>query len=555
MKKFTLLSGLVIFYVFGTNIFLFAGKKVQNQSDVITLDLMSPTNPAQINLNEKGYWTETYNTAEIYRWFEFGRFKFSHMLSAFGGDDVGGGMSYWDGFTYCTSGDITDYGELGSSDGWVAQQWGCMPGGGIKADANGDVMTDASGKVLVQNGNPYLVAYWGYWMELMEGGAPCLQVRFTDDQLYQPVGVYVANHPWPYYGNIHGDGFARPFTEEGDYFKLIVHGLNQAGEDVGSTVEHVLAEFKDGQLYQSPDWEWMDLSELGTVSGIYFTMETSDADPIYGPNTAVYFCLDKLQVRSAEASTAPSRPTGLTTIPTETTVDFSWTASTGSVGVKGYNLYLNGIFESFVETTQFTFTALQPYTQYQIEIEAVATDDTASEKASVAVRTTDETAPTAPLNLTGTTTPYTMTLSWNAATDNVAVTEYHIYLNGERQKRVYTTGYTLTGLDADTEYLVEVEARDAAGNRSTKAGITLRTQDLSTNLSGAEENTLISFSDGIISVENPGEDVLEIYSISGQHLTSFSIPSVGKYCIDITHFSRGMYLLKNGSVTKKIIKQ
>lgn len=558
MRKITRFKMLVC-CLFVTSGWLVAGQQVRNQGDVITLDLNNPTNPPVIELDaEKGYWVETYNTAEEFRSLAFDLFSFTHAPAGFGGGDVGGGMSYWDGFTYCTSGDTTDYGALGSSDGWVPQQWGCMAGGGIKTDAAGNVMTDESGKVLVEQGNPYLVAYWGYWIEVMEGGAPCLQVNFTDGKQYKPVGIYIANHPWPYYGNIHGDGFAQPFTEEGDYFKLIVHGLNEAGEDIGITVEHMLAEFRDGELRQSPDWEWIDLSGLGTVSGIYFTMETSDADPLYGANTAVYFCLDKLQVQSTGENTAPTRPTGLTTNPTETTIDFSWTASTGSSGVMGYRLYLNGAFESFVSTTQYTFVGLQPYTQYQIEIEAVANDNTPSEKASVSVRTIDETAPTAPLNLSGSTTQYTMTLSWDAATDDVAVTEYHIYLNGERQKRVYTTGYTLTGLDADTEYLVEVEARDAAGNRSAKSAITLRTQPELTTANAVEDKNTdgkIGFAKGIIFIENPDAPLLQVYNINGQIRYSVDIPRDGISELDIRHLPNGIYILKNGSSVKKIIKQ
>ena len=555
MKKRIQFKGIILLCLLVTNVYLFAGQNTQSQSDTITLNLGTPTNLAQINLNEKGYWTETYNTSEQYRWLEFGQFKFSHVLNAFGGSDVGGGMSYWDGFTYCTSGDSTDYGEAGSSDAWVAQQWGCMPGGGIKTDADGNVMTDESGKVLVQKGNPYLVAYWGYWIELMEGGAPCLQMKFTDGKQYKPVGIYIANHPWPYYGNIHGDGFAQPFTQEGDYFKLIIHGLNAAGEDTGSKVEYMLAEFKNGQLVQSPDWNWVDLSRLGTVSGIYFSMETTDADPIYGPNTAVYFCLDKLQVRSVTETTAPSRPTGLNATPTETTIDFSWTASTGSAGVKGYNLYLDGVFNTFVKTTQFKFTNLQAYTQYKLEVEAVATNNTLSEKSSILVSTTDETAPTEPTNLSGTSTQYTITLAWDASTDNVAVTEYHIYLNGERQKRVYTTNYTLTGLDAGTEYLVEVEARDAAGNKSSKASIQLVTKSISSTVQGTTINPLIRLSGSFIEIENSNANIFRIFNLNGQIQSSYTIPEREKYRINISELPKGLYLLKAGSFTQKFIKQ
>lgn len=554
MKKQIKFKGIIIFCLLVTNVYLFAEQNVQNQSNIITLDLLSPTVPTKINLNEKGYWTETYNTADEYKQIKFGLFSLTHIPGGFGGGDVGGGMSYWDGFTYCTSGDNTDYGEAGSSQAWVAEQWGCMPAGGIKTDINGNVMKDASGKVLVQKGNPYLVAYWGYYQEVYNNGEPCLQVKFTDGKQYKPVGIYVSNHPWPYYGNIHGDGFARPF-DEGDYFKLIIHGLNAVGKPTGSKVEHVMAEFKNGKLIQSPDWEWVDLSGLGTVSGVYFTMETTDADPIYGPNTAVYFCMDKFQVKPVAVTTAPSRPTGLTATPAENSINLSWTASTGTAGVKGYNLYLNGLFKTFVENTEYSFSELQPYTSYQIEVEAIANDNTPSEKASITTQTTDITAPSTPLNLAGTTTQYSISLTWNTSTDNLAVTEYHIYLNGERQKRVNITSYILTGLDANTDYLVEVEARDAAGNRSTKASLNLKTLNISTGLTESTSNTCIRYFNGFVEIENANANFLQIFNINGQLQASFIIPQSGKYHIDISRLQTGMYLLKTGQYTQKIIKQ
>lgn len=544
-KLFTLFLGLIFL----------ANGSLSAKNKIITLDLKNPTNPSSFVVDkEKGYWVETYNTAQKYRWIDFGVYTFSHTLSGFGGTEVGGGMSYWDGFTYCTSGDPTDYGVSGSSDGWVPQQWGCMAGGGIKTDADGKVITDAGGKVVAEKGIPYLVAYWGYWNEEKEGGDPCLQVKFTDGEEYEAVGIYICNHPWPYYGNIHGDGFASPFTEEGQYFKLIIHGLNQHGEDIGVTVEHMLAEFKNGKLHQSPDWQYVDLSGLGTVSGIYFTMETSDADPIYGPNTAVYFCMDKLQVGVREESTVPTRPTGLSAAPTETTIDFSWNASDGIAGIKGYNLYLDGILKAFVQSTQYTFTDLSPYTAYQIGIEAVSKDDLSSEKAFISVTTTDNTVPTMPENLSGTTTPFTMSLSWNASSDNVGVTEYHIYLNGERQKRVYTTSVTLTGLDPATEYLVEVEARDAFGNRSEKANLTLTTLDNPTSIDPAAVGQgRVSVYTNHIRIETSKAIRIELYGLNGTKMIN-QIVSAGNNTIDISHLPHSVYILRYGDQIKKIIK-
>lgn len=540
-KRFTLIC-----LSFLLSNFLWAG-------EIITLDLSNPTKPSKINLDaEKGYWNETYNTSEEYRQLQFDLFSFTHNMNGFGGTDVGGGMSYWDGFTYCTSGDITDYGEYGSSDAWVAQQWGCMAGGGIKTGINGNVVKDENGKVQVEKGLPYLVAYWGYWIELMDGGAPCLQVNFTDRNAYKPLGIYINNHPWPYYGNIHGDGFASPFIEEGQFFKLTIHGMNENGEDIGITVDHTLAEFKNGELHQSTDWEWIDLSPLGSVYGIYFTMDTSDADPIYGPNTAVYFCLDKLQVESLDGDVVtPSRPTGLIANPTETSIAFSWTASNGSV--KGYNIYLDGTFKTFVTSTQYTFDGLLPYTQHQLTVEAVGTDNSVSDKAVLAASTTDETVPTSPTNLEGIATDYTIALSWDASSDNVGVTEYHVYLNGERQKRVTTTAYTLTGLDPATSYLVEVEARDAAGNRSQKAQLQINTSSMSTNIENELGQTQINVSHDIIHIENATQGVLNIYDLRGTRILTREITTENSN-INISSLAKGIYIIKYNDITQKISK-
>ncbi|MNW18020.1 hypothetical protein D3C71_2174080 [compost metagenome] len=43
-----------------------------------------------------------------------------------------------------------------------------------------------------------------------------------------------------------------------------------------------------------------DLEELGEVQYLVFRMASSDSDPIYGMNTAAYFCLDKLSVKRVD---------------------------------------------------------------------------------------------------------------------------------------------------------------------------------------------------------------------------------------------------------------
>ncbi|WP_410772140.1 fibronectin type III domain-containing protein [Fontibacillus sp. BL9] len=79
----------------------------------------------------------------------------------------------------------------------------------------------------------------------------------------------------------------------------------------------------------------------------------------------------------------------------------------------------------------------------------------------------DNQAPTAPANLTGTSPTYsTAALTWTASSDNVGVTGYNVYQDGVLVNISTTTNYTVTGLKADTTHTFTVKAVDAAGNLS-----------------------------------------------------------------------------------------
>lgn len=81
----------------------------------------------------------------------------------------------------------------------------------------------------------------------------------------------------------------------------------------------------------------------------------------------------------------------------------------------------------------------------------------------------DTVAPTAATNLAVTgTTSNTVSLSWTAATDNVAVTSYDIYMNGVLKTSVSSSNLTatITGLAASTPYSFYIVAKDAAVNSS-----------------------------------------------------------------------------------------
>ena len=84
--------------------------------------------------------------------------------------------------------------------------------------------------------------------------------------------------------------------------------------------------------------------------------------------------------------------------------------------------------------------------------------------------TSDTVAPSAPLNLTASGTTQSGTnLSWNASTDNVAVTGYDVYQNNVFKATVTGTSYAVSGLSASTTYSYFVKAKDAAGNASASS--------------------------------------------------------------------------------------
>lgn len=94
---------------------------------------------------------------------------------------------------------------------------------------------------------------------------------------------------------------------------------------------------------------------------------------------------------------------------------------------------------------------------------------------------TDSTPPSVPAKPTlGQLTDRSVSLSWPASTDNVAVTGYRVFRNGTSVGTTPIPSYTDSGLTPQTAYSYQVAAYDAANNQSAKSvarNVTTRAPD------------------------------------------------------------------------------
>ena len=104
-----------------------------------------------------------------------------------------------------------------------------------------------------------------------------------------------------------------------------------------------------------------------------------------------------------------------------------------------------------------------------------------TDSSTVSTKNGDAEAPTTPTGLSGTALSYnSIKLTWKASTDNTGVTAYTVYRDGVPVATLgNVTTYTDQSLSANTSYSYQVQAADAAGNKSTlTAKISVKTQNV-----------------------------------------------------------------------------
>lgn len=111
------------------------------------------------------------------------------------------------------------------------------------------------------------------------------------------LGAFFTNTTYAFLAMAEGDdGNDPPFVKgpftDGDFLNLIVGGLDASEQAVGTSVNVALADGDD----VLDDWLWVDLSGLGEISALTFTLESSDNDPTFGINTPPYIAIDNLSI-------------------------------------------------------------------------------------------------------------------------------------------------------------------------------------------------------------------------------------------------------------------
>jgi hypothetical protein len=166
--------------------------------------------------------------------------------------DWGGGVTSWEGFAYSNMTDTASWGM----DGQYNAIAGCGQGGSEN----------------------YAVGYM--YLE---------PLRMVLDEPTIVSGLYVTNNNYAYYSMLNGD-MAKKF-DSGDWFLLEITGKDASG-NVTETVPFYLADFRDGKNIIVNEWQYVDLTLLGMVKSVEFSLSSTDNSPEYGMYTPAYFVID-----------------------------------------------------------------------------------------------------------------------------------------------------------------------------------------------------------------------------------------------------------------------
>jgi len=124
------------------------------------------------------------------------------------------------------------------------------------------------------------------------------------ESVLQANSIYITNGTYPYFSMKDGDAFAKKFGgedgNEPDFFLLKIQGYLNG--QITDTIDFYLADFRfsdNTQDYIIDDWTMVDLTTLGVIDQISFSLSSSDMGD-WGMNTPAYFFIDELNLSTSD---------------------------------------------------------------------------------------------------------------------------------------------------------------------------------------------------------------------------------------------------------------
>ncbi len=322
----------------------------------------------------------------------------------------------------------------------------------------------------------------------------CSRRNFSCNAVYNPL-----NHFYPDVTGISEDEFTRVIYNPGKESKIIV-------------LDHT----------------YIDLD------GNYITGKV-ELDP-YETKILFYFSDEVI-----EDTQIPTVPQNLSAGSVEqNSVHLSWDPASDDVGVKGYNIYINGKKNLSTSSENETVNGLSPGTEYSFSVSAFdffSNESAASEVVSVTTKArevvdtsdnVDKTPPSVPSNLRALDVGKDfIDLVWAPSSDNISVSGYYIYVNGILHATTSNISMIIDNLSPASSYEISVTAFDNSFNESNPSAILeVRTLESNNSSKPAVQNDKDLPEISIIKVinsEETTETVAKVKSMGRAEVEEFGI--------------------------------
>ena len=257
----------------------------------------------------------------------------------------------------------------------------------------------------------------------------------------------------------------------------------------------------------------------------------------------------------------PAAPAVTATATSSTVITLTWDAVEDATS---YNVYQGEVVLATVAETTYAVSGLEAETEYCFNVTAV-NENGESVKSADACATTlaagsdpinpEDEVPTAPIVKAEATSATTIVLTWPSV---MTATSYKVYQGEEVLATVTETTYTVTGLEAETEYCFNVTAINENGESDKSADACAKTTGdaIAENVAALNIYPNPAYDRVVVETEATIESV-SIYTITGVMI--YSEVDFNDNTIDVSEFNGGVYIMKvrteNGEVVKRFVKK